>query len=312
MADIGDISEPRRFLHENAKIYDVRERELNEYRKRIEEQERALDEYRTKLKNEQLAREKEFQRVLEERERFFSDRERSLFERQKEFEKTLYSREKESEELRLRLEQEISSREAQLLQTKIELQKEKERYKEESIKKIERTSKDYVSEALELLGKKETDFHNRSKTWAAIGAVSLVMGLIFFGYITVMTLSSLPNSVTWEFIVFSMFKGLISVALFAALAKYSLLFSNSYMREALKNGDRRHAINFGKFYLESYGAAADWNQIKEAFEHWNITGENAFSKQTEAKFDVTSVDRIIGAIESIGKTIPNKIKEKIA
>jgi hypothetical protein len=49
------------------------------------------------------------------------------------------------------------------------------------------------------------------------------------------------------------------------------------MREALKNADRRHAINFGKFYLESYGAAAEWSQVKEAFEHWNITGENAFS-----------------------------------
>lgn len=72
-------------------------------------------------------------------------------------------------------------------------------------------------------------------------------------------------------------------------------------REALKNADRRHAINFGKFYLESYGAAAEWTQIKEAFEHWNITGDNAFSKPEENKLDITAVDKLASSIEKFSK-----------
>ncbi len=105
-------------------------------------------------------------------------------------------------------------------------------------------------------------------------------------------------------------QGLIAVALFAALAKYSLLFSNSYMQEALKNADRRHAINFGKFYLASYGAMADWAQIKEAFENWNIRGENAFSKSENSKLDVTALDKFANTIEKIYKLIPTSNNDK--
>ena len=82
------------------------------------------------------------------------------------------------------------------------------------------------------------------------------------------------------------------------------------MREALKNADRRHAINFGKFYLQSYGAAADWTQIKEAFEHWNITGENAFSKPENSKLDVTILEKIFCAIENLGKSMPTNVRDK--
>jgi hypothetical protein len=119
-----------------------------------------------------------------------------------------------------------------------------------------------------------------------------------------LSFTSMPSPVTWEFITFSIFKGLIAVGLFAALAKYSFLFSNSYMREALKNADRRHAINFGNFYLESYGAAAEWSQIKEAFEHWNIIGTNAFSKTDESAVDVTTLENFPALMEKIKKSLP--------
>jgi hypothetical protein len=310
MQDEMDESRLRNpYAHDDINRLDHREKELLAFRENIREQEKQLEEYRAKLKNEQLAREKEFHKELEARERFFSEREKKLFDRQREFEEHLVMRQRETEELRLRLEEEIVRREAELQKTRYELQQEKERYNEESRKKIERTSKDYVSEALELLGKKESEFHNRSKAWGAIGAGALIGGLTFFGYVTIASFSSLPNPVTWEFIAFSVFKGLIAVVLFAALAKYSLLFSNSYMREALKNADRRHAINFGKFYLESYGAAADWAQIKEAFEHWNISGENAFSKPEDRKLDVTSLEKVASSIEKIGRSIQSRGKE---
>lgn len=283
---------------------DRREQELHEYREHIREQERQLDEYRTKLKEEQFNRERELHQELEARERFFTEREKKLYERQKEFERTLLERQEEAERLKTHLEDEIHSREIELQQTLHELHKEKERYNEKSREKIELTSKDYVSEALDLLSTKEKEFHNRSKAWGGIGAFALVAGMVFFGYITIASLESIPNPVTWEFITFAVCKGLIVVLLFAALAKYSLIFSNAYMTESLKNADRRHAINFGKFYLESYGAAADWTQIKEAFEHWNISGENAFSRSENNKLDVTAIEKLATVIEKIGKLLP--------
>ncbi len=294
---IEESKRRKQYSPEEIERIERREMELMSLREHIQEQEKQLDEYRSKLKHDQLNREKEFQNELEQREMFFYEREKSLTERQKEFEQDYQNRQVEMEELRHRLKNKVADRESEIFSMKEELEREKQRYDEENRKKIERTSTDYVSEAIELLGKKESEFHSRSKTWGAIGAGSLIGGAIFFGYVTVTSFVSIPDPVTWEFITFSVFKGLIAVILFAALAKYSLIFSNSYMREALKNADRRHAINFGKFYLETYGASADWEQIKEAFEHWNIAGENAFSKATDTSLDVTAIDKLASALE---------------
>lgn len=304
-----DRNKELKFSSEAMKRLDAREKELLKYRELIQHQEKQLDEYRVRLKHEQLAREKDIQKELEAREKFFADREKKLFERQREFEEHLMLRQREAVELRARLEQELASREAELEQALQELKLEKERYNEESRKKIELKSKDYVADALDTLDKKEAQFHRISKIWSGIGAASLIGGLCFFSYVTIVTFSVIPNPVTWEFITFSIFKGLIAVALFVVLAKYSFLFGNSYMREALKNADRRHAINFGKFYLESYGAAADWAQIKEAFEHWNITGENAFSKPEDNQIDVMALEKVATVVERIGKALPKLSKQ---
>lgn len=290
----------------------ARERELQEYREIIEHQARELDAYRKRLKEEQLAREKDFQKELEAREHLFSQREKKLLERQRDFENHLMHRQAETEDLRERLKTEIANREAKLQQALIDLAQEKERYNEESRKKIERTSKDYVADALDTLDKKERQFHRISKFWSGIGASALIGAIGFFVYLSLSSAVSLPSPITWEFLIFAVFKGLVAVALLAGLAKYSFLFSSSYMQEALKNADRRHAINFGKFYLESYGAAADWSQVKEAFEHWNIAGTNAFTRSEEYLPDVSALEKAVALVERASKALPKSKGESRA
>lgn len=281
-----------------------REREIVAYRERVSAQEREFEAHRAMLREEQLMREKKLQQETAAREALFAEREAKLAERQREFEHQLMRRQAEVETLRNRLSEDVAKREAQLQQALLDLQQEKERYNEESRKRIERTSTGYVSEALESLDHKERQFHRISKIWSTIGAGALLGGLGFFVYVTVASAFALPMQVTWELIAFSMVKGLIAVSLLAGLARYAYLFSSSYMREALKNADRRHAINFGKFYLESYGAAAEWAQVKEAFEHWNITGSNAFSRPEEAQFDVAAIEKAATLLERVGKSLP--------
>lgn len=304
MQDKMEETRRRELANEDRKIFSERENELLSYRELIQQQEKELNNYRSKLKKEQFQREKELQLEFESREKLFADREKQLYERQREFEQRLMQRQAETETLRNHLEIEIATREARLQQTAIELQQEKERYNAENRKKIEETSKDYVSDALDTLETKEKQFHKISKIWSGIGAGSLVVGLIFFGVITLTSVLSFPAVITWEFIVFSVFKGIVALTFTAALAKYAFLFSSSYMREALKNADRRHAINFGKFYLESYGAAAEWSQVKEAFEHWNITGENAFSPKNEKSVDIPALAKAAEIIERVSNSLP--------
>lgn len=312
MLDKMEETRRRELANNDRKIFTEREKELLSYRELIQQQEKELDAYRSKLKKEQFQREKELQLEIESREKLFAEREKQLIERQREFEQRLMLRQAETEALRTHLEREVAAREAQLQQASFELQQEKDRYNAENRRKIEETSKDYVSDALDTLDTKERQFHLISKIWSGIGAGSLVIGIIFFGVVTISSFFSFPTAITWELIVFSVFKGIVALTFSAALAKYSFLFSSSYMREALKNADRRHAINFGKFYLESYGAAAEWSQVKEAFEHWNITGENAFSPNNEKNIDITTLEKAVEIIERASKNLPSLSTNKNA
>lgn len=250
-------------------------------RKEIAAYERELERARDALRREQQVREKKFLKEIEEREQFFSERERMLFDRQREMEEVLRKRYEEIEFLRNRLEVDISKKEAELAVRELAVESEKARYTEDGVKKLEVKSQNYVSEAISSLEKNEKDFHVLAKKWSVFGAASLIVGVLFFLYVSVSGVSSIILSPSWEVVAFFAFKGGVSVAVIGALARYAFMFSRSYMHEALKNGNRRHAINFGKFYLETYGAAADWSQIKEAFEHWNISDASAFSNDKD-------------------------------
>jgi hypothetical protein len=252
----------------------------------ISQQEAQLNENRNRLKKEQLTRERALQAELEEREKLFEKRQESMFQRQKQMEEHFDQRLMETEELRNRLERELSERESSLKKTQEELEKEKLKYTEESRRQIETKSETYVNTALLGLEEKEKQFHTISKLWSVFGAFSIVVGIGFIIYASLNGVTSFHNGngFSWTYFLFITFRGLIVIGLFAALARYSFIFANSYMHESLKNGERRHAINFGKFYLEAFGANASWLQIKEAFQHWNIGNVSAFSKY-ETKSD---------------------------
>jgi hypothetical protein len=287
--------------------------ERERQRLRIHQEDTALENHRQKLLSQQRAFDDKVQREFEARQIHFAAREESLKSRQDELEQKAIDSTKRFSELQEKWEIEKAEREAKLHQANFLLEEEKERYNLENRTRLERTSKKYVEDALDSLQKQETKFHEISTYWSLVGVGALAIGLVFFISITLSSVLVMPSPVSWEYIVFAVFKGLIAVTLLGALAKYSFLFSNSYVKEALKNADRRHAINYGKFYLESYGAAADWSQVKEAFEHWNIGGINAAtqsdkdrSESTGAKkikLESATLETVISAIEQLGKIV---------
>lgn len=284
---------------EERKRLELHEREMLRARKAMLERERQLEQIREKLSEEQLEKERKLHQEMAAREALFAEREHALMARQREFEMQLARRQSEIEMLRKHLTEEVSSREAKLQEAVAALEQEKERYNIEGRKRIEATSKTYVSKALTLLEVKEAAFHKMSKLWAGVGALSLIVGLVFFAYMWWSGVSAIPDPLSWEFIILSLTKGVVAVALLGALARYAFLFSTSYMREALKNADRRHAINFGEFYLESYGAAADWSQVKDAFANWNTMGSNAFSAAPIPSFKLTDLEQAAAVIEKV-------------
>jgi len=268
----------------------------------LHEQEKELNLNRQRIKEEQISREKSYTKELREREHFFEEREKDLMQRQRQMEKHLHERMKENETLSHHLKKEISEKEVLLKQAYDELEIEKDRYTEESRKKIESKSQNYVNTALTGLESKENNFHYLSKMWSILGAVSIILGILFIIVSTFYGENTFHSSgaFSWSYFIFITFRGLIVVTMFIALARYSFLYSNSYMHESLKSGERRHAINFGKFYLEAYGANANWEQIKEAFQHWNIKNESAFSKK-QTDFDPKFVENAVEISKAFSK-----------
>lgn len=289
-------SEEERAMYEELR---AREAELSEYRSMLRQRENELENHKNQLKQEQLDREKIFRDELKQRDRLIEERERELYARQSEMEEHFQKRFQETEQLRTKLQNELTRKEEELKNLLIETEKEKDRYREESRKSIESKSQKFVDSALQLLEKKETKFHNISRLWAILGALSIVAGIAFAIYAMITGADSFhqANNSSLSYYIYTLFRGIIVVGLFGALARYAFVFSNSFMHESLKSGERLHAIKFGEFYLDAYGADADWDQLKEAFEHWNISGQSAFSKKAQSENNNEISDVISTAID---------------
>ncbi|MEC4874023.1 hypothetical protein MXF29_00235 [Pseudomonas sp. NC26] len=231
-------------------------------------------------------------RLVQEREAM----ERRELERQMQWEKQLervhhqeqaYAKRQEMLEERLRAEhiaaeerrREYNQKQMELEALQHSLEQERARLTQESQKTLQENSKRFVSSALEVLGTKEGHFHNIGIYWAVAGAASLLVG-VAVAIIGMMNSADVfhQGTTSLSYYIFHLFRGLIVVGLCGALARYAFIFSSSYMHESLKAGERAHAIRFGEFYLDSYGANAQWDQVKEAFIHWNIAGQSAFSR----------------------------------
>lgn len=305
-------------LRNNSKLYDelqahqrALQEQIAEQQALIAKQQYDLEENRKKLKNEFLEKERSFQREIERREKLIAEKEEGFTRRQRDMEAHLAFSIRENDELKSKLMNEISSKESELSKARHELEQEKERYREESRKQIESKSQSYVNSALTSLQEKEDGFHAISKAWSVIGALSITFGIFFVIVATFWGADSFHNGggFSWSYFTYVTFRGLIVLTMFIALARYAFIFSNSYMHESLKNGERRHAINFGKFYLEVYGADASWSDIKEAFEHWNIDSKNAFTKKQSADFDPNLLEKTASLSAELTKSIKKSSKK---
>ena len=114
-------------------------------------------------------------------------------------------------------------------------------------------------------------------------AYSTLLATVAFGIWRVLVKP--PTTTDWPALVELAVTGVVVVGLLISLAKYAFSLGKSFMVEALRNADRRHAISFGKFYLRAHGSAVDWAEVKEVFQHWNIDKGSQFIGQQAADLD---------------------------
>lgn len=189
----------------------------------------------------------------------------------------------------------------QTLNHYIAVQKVKREENEASREKLESSAADYVGDAIEELKDREEQNSKLGVRWYVAGYSSLViaaiiaLGLLVYGLIKGEALTD------WGILVFLSFKAIILIVLLIALSKYSFNLGKSYMHESLKNGDRIHAISFGKFYLQAFGKGASPEDVKEVFQHWNIDSKTIFSEVSSESFDPKLAESIAAILNAIGK-----------
>jgi hypothetical protein len=176
--------------------------------------------------------------------------------------------------------------------------------------KIETKATEYVDEAISELKGREDNLTKNANFWYWMGYGAIAIGVAaaavfsFFGYSQFN-----GQEPKWDLVAFTAIKSIFLVGLLLGIAKYSFSLAKSYMEESLKNADRIHAISFGKFFLQAFGDEADSSDIKEVFQHWNISGKNSFSNLSADSVEPKVFEMALEfakAMKSGDKKSPNK------
>jgi len=169
--------------------------------------------------------------------------------------------------------------------------------------RIEANAAKYISNSLAELRSKEKAYKQIAFLWYSAALLALLCGV---GFALWRAFASVKVEPTWQAIVHLAVASVLVIGLLSALARFAFILGKSFMVESLRNADRIHAISFGEFYLNAFGDKAEWEEIKEAFQHWNIDSGSSFIAQSAGDID----PQILQTAIEIAKTASGKGKEK--
>lgn len=196
-----------------------------------------------------------------------------------------------------RISDEIDRAIAALIGTQVAREQQQVAQKEQ----LERDAAPYVDEAVSSLTKNERRDRAIAYAWFIVGAAVLIVGV---GY-ALWSLAGVINDpvpAAWVRFAWAALKTLVVIGLLLAVSKYCFLLGRSHMSESLKSADRIHAISYGRFYLRAWGGREAPPQIKDVFQHWNISSPSAFATLELEKFDPKHLEQII----TIAKIVTGK------
>ena len=166
-----------------------------------------------------------------------------------------------------------------------ELRKENKELKELSQqKRIDGKIPGYVKEVSAKLDLDDKSFAKLANKWSVAGftAASAAVFAAFFTFAEGTVL--LANAKVYDEIalLYVFFRGVLGVGLLSWLANVCFSTSRNYTHESIRRKDRQHALNFGRLYLQIYGASAQKEEMLNVFKDWNMAGDSSFSKEGAA------------------------------
>lgn len=176
--------------------------------------------------------------------------------------------------------------------------------REEEVQQVERFETNvgqYVKEVISKLEKREKSNKLIGQSWYVLGYGALLGGVVsaVTDLIDISVLNE--NEIDLGVYILLGFKSIIVIGLLIALSKYAFNLGKSYVHESLKNADRIHAISFGEFYLKAFKKSINYDQVKEVFQHWNISNQSIFSNSNSNDFDPQLFEKLVKMASILGK-----------
>ncbi|MHC5534759.1 toll/interleukin-1 receptor domain-containing protein [Priestia megaterium] len=100
-----------------------------------------------------------------------------------------------------------------------------------------------------------------------IGIAGIIGGAIL-AYLSVYNIPS--NNTNSYFYIYIGIKNLAIIGVLILCSRYTFNIGKIYNEEGVKQADRLHAINYGKFFLESFQEKLSFEEMKELFKDWNM------------------------------------------
>ena len=171
--------------------------------------------------------------------------------------------------------------------------KKDEQEKKESEEKVKIGLSKYIDEVFENLKNSEKQ-NKRTAFWLYLVSIFSLIGTIIIAILFFVNEKSYVN----DMITVAIY-GIVCVfivIMLISLSKLLFTLAKSFMVEAIRCSDRRHAISFGKFFLDAYGAEATREEVLKAFSSWNIdNGSTSFRSQSGDDYDpkLTNIANLI-------------------
>lgn len=142
-----------------------------------------------------------------------------------------------------------------------------------------------------------------------LGGSSIVAAFGTFAFIAASTVEDISANISWQALTLYSAKGAVLLSISALIARYAFLMSQKNLDVSRKKLDRIHGIKFGQLYIESYGATAGWDQLKDAFSAWNSNevSEVADNQSKHPDLDLGKLDStlasVLNSVEKVRSTI---------
>lgn len=297
-------------VHQSTDEFDGLWKEIIRQRDENIERQRQLENERAEMLSHFDRRENELAQQASKMRKDFEVRENQLEMRMRKQEEALIAErdglrqhiDKMQSQSRLR-DFEFDKRKRELAKELEKFEDDKKRYDEDNNKKLQTISATFVNKVVVDLKLRETSFSKISFWWAIAGGVSLTIGLAFAAYAVYQTSLNISVNVPLSLLLYQTIKGALFVTISGILARYSFLLSRRYLDESLQVSDVIHNVSFGQLYIQSYGASAGWEQVKDAFAKWHHTKADSTEEENErsdkVKLDVSQITDLLEAVKEL-------------